>query len=535
MSYDRRGTMNFGLEEDRKRNRPSIPWGKIFGIVIGLVFAFVIFWVWRPAWHWLFFAFIYKYWFILLVYGILIGFMIFWGIKCANGDVNTGLAVFIWILVSCIFIFWIVLSCMGPAIAKTKIIRSLEYQEINQAPETTKIRYLPLEVAGRLASSRQEDPFFVVGDVEPLEIGENFLWIAPKIPNGTINSFKSQMNGFMIIDDSEKVTPTEQEFRFGEYMRTADGIFWRFDLKHYFADYSNPNNDPPYYLWSEGSGKDSKFLGICPYITYYFDFPFMIPQWGGVMVFHDDGNIEDLTPKEAINDPRFKDQRLFPEEMAKIYAEAWAYKNGLTNAWWRHKEQTEIPHLEHSVNQMPYYLPTEEGPMWMTAAEPYGKSNNAVYKMFWVDAHNGQLKVQNIPEGINLTGPEVGAIFVKSSLQLYWYEEGSDSTSGTYILVEPRPIIRQGELWWMYTVTTKQSIGVSMTVLLRAADNQVIIVDSKEELNEWLAGKEISPQIEEGTKTPEEELKFEEFDLTKLSKEQLLELAGKIIEELKNK
>lgn len=516
--------MNFGEEDNRKRNRRSIPWGKIFGIVIGLVFAFIIFWVLRPGWHWLIFALLYKYWFVLLVFAITIGFMVFWGIKCAYGDVSVGWAVSVWILVSCFFIFWIVLSFMGPAITKTKIIRSLEYQEINQAPETTKIRYLPLEVAERLAGSQQENPAFVIGDPEPLEFGEKFLWIIPKIPNGTINAYKSQMNGFMIVDDSQKVTSTEQKFRFGEYMYLADRIFMQFDLKHYFAEYNDP-----YYLWSE---EENKYIGVCSYITYYFDFPFMVPQWGGVMVFHDDGTIEDLTPKEAVNDTRFKNQRLFPEKMAKIYSVAWAYKNGLNNAWFRHKDQTEIPHLEHSVNQMPYYLPTNQGPMWMTAAEPYGESNNAIYKIFWVDAHNGQVKVQSIPEGVNLTGPEVGAIFVKSSLQLYWYEEGSNSTSGTYILIEPRPVIRQGGLYWMYTVTTKQSIGVSMTVLLRTKDNQVLVINSKEELNEWLAGKEISQKIQEETKTPEEELNFEGFDLTKLSKEQLLDLAEKIIQEL---
>ncbi len=512
------------MREEMGRSR-SIPWGKIFGIIVGITAGIVVFIVWKPMWHWLFFAFFYKYWFILFIFIVTILLMVLWGMKTARDNIEGWVNGLVWTGMVVFLVFWLVFSfALAPAITKTKIANSMKYEEINQAPETTKIRYLPLEVAEKLANSQQENSALAVGDPEPLEIDERFLWIIPKIPNGPINALRSQMDGFMIIEDSQKVTSTEQKFRYGEYMRFGDGIFWRFDLKHFFAEYNDP-----YYLWSEEEGK---FIGICSYITYYFDFPVMIPQWGGVMVFHDDGTIEDLSPKEAVNDPRFKDQRLFPEKMAKIDVLAWAFKNGINNAWFRHEEQVQIPDLPNSVNQMPYYLPTDQGPMWMIATEPYGENNKAIYQIFWIDAHNGQIKIQNIPEELNLTGPEIGATFVKSSLQLYWYEKGGDTASGTYMLIEPRPIIRQDELWWMYTVTTKQSIGVSMTVLLKAQDNQVLTVSSKEELNEWLAGKEISPQIQEATEKPKEEFQFEGLDLDNLSKEQLSDLAQKIIEEL---
>ena len=110
MNMNRRGTMNFGLKENREKNRPPIPWGKIFGITLGLVAAAIIFIVWKPMWHWLFFAFLYKYWFVLLIWVFAIGLLAFLSYKTSEGEISTGIAWLCWISLICFIIFWFVFS-----------------------------------------------------------------------------------------------------------------------------------------------------------------------------------------------------------------------------------------------------------------------------------------------------------------------------------------------------------------------------------------------------------------------------------------
>ena len=63
------------------------------------------------------------------------------------------------------------------------------------------------------------------------------------------------------------------------------------------------------------------------------------------MVVHPDGDIEDLSPEEAIKDERFEGERLYPERLARKVGDVWKYRNGYWNTWSAHEDEAVIPEI----------------------------------------------------------------------------------------------------------------------------------------------------------------------------------------------
>ncbi|OGC54516.1 hypothetical protein A2797_00700 [candidate division WWE3 bacterium RIFCSPHIGHO2_01_FULL_48_15] len=418
-------------------------------------------------------------------------------------------------------------SLAGDGIAKSSVASSLKPELIQSIPATQRVRFVPIEVAETLARNQQEVSQLVLGDMDPIDYKGDFLWVGPRVPNGFFNSLGSSMDGFMVVDENRKLTVVSQPFRYGEGMLFANDIRWQMIQKHYFSRYPEI-----FYLPVE---PDGRYLGVVPYISYRFEFPVMVPYWEGVMLFHDDGTIEDLTVAQATKDPRLTNQRLFPEWLARYQADAIAqYKHGIWNAWFQHRDQAEIPIVAHSVNQMPYLLP---GNIWMIAAEPVGNSQS-VSKIFLIDAHTGKMQIAEFSTERAMISPNVGWGYAKAGTQGgYVWAEGE---GGTYLLVEPRPAIKDGKLYWMYTVTVRQATGISLTILV-GSNTEVLHFCSRESLMQWVqgtGGTEKIPCGEQRTDSPAptpDQGTIPSTDIRKMSDQELVDLLRQIADELKHR
>jgi hypothetical protein len=270
-----------------------------------------------------------------------------------------------------------------------------------------------------------------------------------------------------------------QEFRYGEGMHGTDSLIRQLIHRNYWADISEM-----YYQVDTATGE---VFGVAPYMRFDLDWPLLvqIPKWGGVFVIHTDGNIEDLSPQQAQRDQRLAGQRLYPQALAKRIGDAWAYRNGVLNAWLTHRDQAEIPTIYNSENQMPFLLPTQEGPQWSIVFEPHGQSFG-VFEIMTVDARTGRVKVFKPEEGVNYIGVNKAEQFVHNAFpNLNW----ANNQSGNIVAIEPRPVVREGKLYWQLTLTNREHAAVQSTSLVDAINGQVVTVCSSTELDDFLSRK----------------------------------------------
>src|SRR3712207_8482894 len=93
----------------------------------------------------------------------------------------------------------------------------------------------------------------------------------------------------MVIKPDGSAELMNQEFERGEGMALHRNVAWKLKRERFFVHHTNQ-----YYVLHDG-----ELLGLVPYVSYGFSFPVMVPQWGGVMVVHPDGEIEDLDRKST--------------------------------------------------------------------------------------------------------------------------------------------------------------------------------------------------------------------------------------------
>lgn len=179
----------------------------------------------------------------------------------------------------------------------------------------------------------------------------------------------------------------------------------------------------------------------------------------------------------------------------------------------------------------------------MMAMEPSGPSQ-AISKIFWFDITTGKARLNEFDEADALIGPGRSADFVKSKTQGYtWFEQGKD-TSGTYLIIEPRPVQKRGQktLYWMYSITTREYSGIALTVLISSQNSDdVLHFCSKENLVRWLnqEGNSDDPKSCSGGSSQKVNLPATNstpaLDLGKLSDDQLIKLLQDIANELQHR
>ena len=115
--------------------------------------------------------------------------------------------------------------------------------------------------------------------------------------------------------------------------------------------------------------------------------------------------------------------------------DVWKYRNGYWNTWFAHGNQAQIPQIDASgeqavsdpqpstlegtsTNQMPFLIPTGEGPQWFSAAEPYGGSF-PMYRGIYVDAHSGEITYFKPDTGSALIGVNKALDYAKATFPNY--------------------------------------------------------------------------------------------------------------------
>jgi hypothetical protein len=341
-------------------------------------------------------------------------------------------------------------------------------------PVVEPIRLTPKPVAARYAQDTFQSPQEKLGDSQIVLENGRMVRVFPRIPDGTLLYFINKLTGFVTVDVDtleRKVNISNQTFKYADGIGITDNIYFQLEKKKFFVNYSSE----PIYL------KDDKgqWVTIVPYMNYE-KFPFRVPVWGGVMVVRSDGSIDDLTPAQTEQVSYMKGNRIYPKELTSYYTEAYAYKGGLLNKWFLHKDQVEIVSLGNDERTI--HTATKEGFKQIVVAEPYGRSYG-IYRIFIVDATTGKREIIEYDQNSQLTGPISAADYIKKSFPTYNWNN--------FTLAEPRPLTIKGELYWLLSVVPNDSAGIATTVLLDAKTNKVTEVKTEQDLKAFLDNQSV--------------------------------------------
>ena len=456
-------------------------------LVVGLVVALFFAWLVSPVFHGLVMA-LYVSWPFLIV--VLVG-TVFGAYLWRVGDKDPAKVVAVVAIVAALA-YLIVAS----PLRDLKYLDSVEAEEIEEMPDTTGMRFLPYDVAARFGQNTQDDSTLVLGQFEPLDNGEGGIdWVAPREPNGLYNSLVNNQDGVTVIRPDGSAESVNQEFRRGEGMALYRNVNWKLKREKFFAHHTNQ-----YYVVD-----GEEVLGVVPYIGYRFSFPVMVPRWGGILVVHPDGEVEDLSPEEAVRDGRFEGERLYPEELARRVGDVWKYRNGYWNTWFAHEDEAQIPQITAtegqpapdqqpatsqgtSTNEMPFLIPTGEGPQWFSAAEPYGRSFS-LYRGIYVDAHSGEVTYFKPDAGSALIGVNKSLDYAKAAFPNYQWGINA-------VILEPRPVVKDETLYWMATITNADRAGVNQTVMVNASEQgEVTVLETYEDVVAFVEGEDTGETV----------------------------------------
>jgi len=376
-----------------------------------------------------------------------------------------------------------------------------DYVLLDGMPETDVIRFLPFSVAERYSLDVFTDPQYTLGDGDLVKEDGRLYWNFPMVPEGSILYFTKKPQGVISIsaDNSSKEIETNmQEMEIGEDIGITDNIEWQIYKKDMFCDIADI-----YY-------QDDKI--IVSVIKYKFKLIGRYPYFGGVYTIDFDGNIEYYSPEDAAEQPW--GNRIYPESLARKQVEVVNTRKGLLNMWFYHEEMIEIQDVYSGGNQQPFLLDTEDGLVWMTAVEPRGRSFG-LYELYFQNAVDGKIYLYRVSED-NLTGPRYSVDYVKKTFPNYdWY---------SFYISEPRPIIKDGELYWLVSIVPNDSAGVTMQCVVNAKTSEVTSFDSDEKVLAFFEGEQPLP--------PDEGVTIEDVKEKIREVEDILEELKALLEEL---
>ncbi len=411
-----------------------------------------------------------------------------------------------------VFLLVLLLSFTGfvsTYLPKLYLAKTLEYNKISSLPETKKnIRLMPFEVAFRFAKDSLQLSQYKLGRGNIAVLGENktLSWVFPLIPDGFVLQLLLKNKGIVYVDATTQSKNTKmvwKELEIGDGMQIFDNLFWNIYKKKYWIE-----ADSVYYIPS-----NNEIYTVIPVIGYelhvYYGFLYAVPKFEGVFLIDSIGNIEFLSPKEALENEILKDNWIFPEKLARIYVEAYAFKKGLINYFFIHEDQIDIQDVygRGVINRQPFLMDTEQGLKWFVSTEPHGESHG-IFKIFLVDARTGKIEIFELPENETLTGHIKARDFVRRANPLVDWNR--------FIMVEPLPFITNSTLYWKIVVIPRDAAGIAYQAFVNAKTNEVIELKKEDEIKRF---------IETG-KIEKEEI------LEKTSKEKIIEEIKKRLNEI---
>lgn len=386
-----------------------------------------------------------------------------------------------------------VLFIAGNALTGTLVARALatdtNYEAINSLPAGGQVRIVPREVAEQNASSAFNSSTETLTDFRIVNTADGLQWTALRTPQGAFRVFNRKSQGLVVLDAEQtarSLRQRDQELTIAPGLQITDNLRWRLLKRRFLIELTD----------AVGIETPRGPRIMVPYVS-RSGILIRKPVLGGVFVVAPDGTIEDLEPAEAAGRPELAATgRIYPDTLARQVQDAYAYRGGVWNKWFVHENQTEISDTEE--NRQPYLINfPQDGPQWVTVAEPYGRAF-AASAIFLTDARTGRTRIWRVPRGTSLSGNR-RALQAVRAISIPGIDFGQGSGSGNFRVVEPRPVFvpnpddpnRGGRLVYLTSIIPTTANAVSKTVVVDAESNKLV----------YNFQNDNDPQAEEKTQT----------------------------------
>ncbi len=373
-----------------------------------------------------------------------------------------------------LIILFTVFPIFSSLMPQLHLASELDYNTIDSLPETNEnIRLMPYEVAFRYSKDSLQLSQYKLGTENIANVNGNLSWMFPLIPDGFILEFMLKNKGVVFVDATNQMKNTDivwKDLEVGEGMQVFDNLQWNVYKEKYWVDL-----DDPFYLEHDG-----ELYTIIPTISYsyhqWLGLFYTVPRFEGILLIDSSGNMEFLNPNEAKKSPILKDNRIFPENLARYYIESYVYNKGLINKWFIHDDQIDIQDIS-SRNKQPFLMDTSDGLKWFISTEPYGESHG-IFKIFLVDAREGSIEKYELPLEETLTGPIKATDFVRRENPIVDWNK--------FMMVESLPFVTDNILYWKVAVVPNDAAGIAYQAFVNSKTNEVEEFETDKEIQDFI-------------------------------------------------
>lgn len=356
------------------------------------------------------------------------------------------------------FAFVLVVGLVTTLFATPRIpVSDINYERVDSLPQVTQPRLLP-------RTSVDDDPNF--RDTKEIHLARNpesgeLLWTGEWQP-----SFLKGPSSGVSIKSLDRIQGRSAILRTGfdhSVSGHGAGTFgWKGDWDHPFSRIQYP------VLVPEAGGQ--KAFAMAPYVGYR-GFPYKTPYFKGVLVYHQDGTMEDLTPEEAVERPELvASGRIYPEALARAEAESIA-------------DELDGEIKDGEGNRQPFLTSIDaDTTAWVTIINGEG-ARSGVVALVIQDSSTGEMKVWEPREGEQLASTRF-VVDSARALPIQWEErrccdsEGHSYTVKLREVVEPRLAFKDGDPYYLVTVAPTDDLAlareVEYTLLIDARNGETI-------------------------------------------------------------
>ncbi len=475
---------------------------KHFGIrsVGFLVMAGLIFWF-RPLFHWLFYRVAYSPFMLVTVGGAMLALTILWFAPPLSDDMAVAVEkkarIFGYAFVGLILIGGVLGAAGGMYEQRTLADQTMEdsYQ-VEDFPEVNEenARIAPRGVSDTQAQASVSYRQYELGasDIARMEDG-SLAWTYPIQPDPFRVQLTGHQQGVLMYDmtameDRELQAIDDHQFETGEgmlFQRGTGGFTnWNLVTGDYWAQYNDDpvefTHDGTPYMYYPKSGHEWHLTPV----------PHTTPTWDGGALVHPDGTIEHLTPEEAQDHEILEGQRLYPLDVTESQMDSLGYRNGIVNqlpgvgGFEGVVEVADIP--SDAGNSQPFVIDLEDEEMsYVMAMEPHGDDTSGLDEVWFTNAETGEMQYY-ASENETLTGPSNALGIARGAdTRTDW---GAD---GDARMLEPVPMIVDGDLWWHMKVTTVDQTDVVRNVFVNADTDEAVEIHDTEAVYEFIEGEDL--------------------------------------------
>lgn len=496
--------------------KPSIPTYRLMSVparlfVLGIVGFFV--WWWRPLFHPIIYRIVYSPG-ALLALGIPIAVGVLLFVLPPFKSMENS-ASFKGTIVGVVFVVGLVVAILVGGAGAVVEERTLAQQTMSDADEIDEFpainednaRIVPRTVADVQTRSSVSYRQHRLGesDIARMEDG-TLAWSYSIEPDGFRNSMYEKQRGVLLSDmttmeNREMRAYDDTDFERGKGMwyqpgEGHRGIEWNLQKQDYWVQYYDDPvefvHDGTPYLYFPKTGHEWHWFSesLVPHTT---------PTWEGGALVHPDGTVEHLSSEETQSHEVLAGQRLYPLHNTEREVSSLGYRNGIVNQMavvGAHDEEIEVAAVPSGTgNSQPFVIDlADERMSYVMAMEPYGEDTRGLDEVWMVDSRTGDARYYGTEEE-TLLGPERAMGLIRGADTRTDWNHGEDS--GQFEVVEPVPVVVDGELWWHAKVVPTDNTDVTRNSFVSAHTGEVVEFENTEAMYEFLAGKSLD-DIDEG-------------------------------------